>query len=329
MSGPYSATRIAVRGVEVVRLSDFAREIEAAIAVGAGNMAYELKVRGGNYLWFPFADPAELLQHPRTCGVPFLAPWANRLDSDSYWVNGKQHTLNSAIANFHRDPNGKPIHGLLRYSRDWTLVSSDADDHSAHVTSRLDFGAHPDLMAQFPFDHTIIMTYRLSGGVLEVETALQNHAAEPLPVAIGYHPYFQLHDSPRDQWKVHLAARTHLELSAETIPTGESKPVEFSDPHALQDGQLDDVFGDLVRGSDGRAGFWVQGLKERVTVTYGPKYPVAVVFSPQGHDFICFEPMAAVTNAFNLAHAGLYPDLQTVPVGGEWRESFWIEVKTA
>ena len=24
---------------------------------------------------------------------------------------------------------------------------------------------------------------------------------------------------------------------------------------------------------------------------YGPKYPVAVVYSPNGRDFICFEPM--------------------------------------
>jgi len=327
MSSRYSATRTVADGVETVRLADAARETEVAIAIGAGNMAYELKVRGANFLWFPFADPAELLEHPKFCGVPFLAPWANRLDGDSYWVNGKQYTLNAAIANFRRDPNGKPIHGLLNYSRDWTLVSADADEHSSQATSRLEFGAHPGLMAQFPFAHTITMTYRLAEGVLQVETALWNRAAEPLPVAIGYHPYFQLHDAPRDQWKVHLAARAHLVLSSQLIPTGERKPVEFSDPHALNRGPLDDVFSDLVRGGDGRARFWVEGLNQRVTVAYGPKYPVAVVYAPPGKDFICFEPMAAVTNAFNLAHAGLYPSLQTVPPGGEWRESFWIEVR--
>jgi hypothetical protein len=34
-----------------------------------------------------------------------------------------------------------------------------------------------------------------------------------------------------------------------------------------------------------------------------------------------------VTDAFNLAHAGVYTELQSVPVGGEWRESFWIEAE--
>jgi aldose 1-epimerase len=327
MNSPYSATRTTDGGVEVVRLTDAGHDTEVAIAIGAGNMAYELKVRGDNFLWFPFADPGALLQHPRFCGVPFLAPWANRLDSDSYWVNGKQYTLDSTIANFRRDPNGKPIHGLLNYSRDWTLVSADADDHGAQVTSRLEFGAHPGQMAQFPFAHTITVTYRLDAGVLQVETALQNRAAEPLPVAIGYHPYFQLHDAPRDQWKVHLAARAHLVLNAQSIPTGEHKPVEFAEPHRLEHGQLDDVFSDLIREGDGRARFWVAGLRQRVMVVYGPRYPVAVVYAPAGQEFICFEPMAAVTNAFNLAHSGLCPGLQTIAPGGEWRESFWIEVQ--
>jgi len=313
-------------GVAVVRLIDANRETEAAVAVGVGNVAYELKVRGKNYLWFPFADPGEFLRHPRTCGVPFLAPWANRIDGDSYWVNGRRHSLNPEIGNLRRDPNGKPIHGLLRYSQDWVLAEAGADENSAWVTSRLDFGAHPDLMAQFPFTHTITMTYRLTDGVLEVATRLANLSSEALPVAIGFHPYFQLHDAPRDTWKVHLAARSHMMLDGELIPTGDARPLDFADPHPLSAGQLDDVFGDLVRDGDGRAHFWVEGAKERVSVWYGSNYPVAVVYAPEGQGFICFEPMAAVTNAFNLAHAGLYRGLQSVAPGGEWTESFWIEV---
>jgi aldose 1-epimerase len=68
----------------------------------------------------------------------------------------------------------------------------------------------------------------------------------------------------------------------------------------------------------------VQGGARRLTVTYGPKYTVAVVYAPAGKDFICFEPMSAITNAFNLAHAGVYSDLQSVAPGEVWRESFRI-----
>jgi aldose 1-epimerase len=34
--------------------------------------------------------------------------------------------------------------------------------------------------------------------------------------------------------------------------------------------------------------------------------------------------MTAITNAFNLAHAGLYQGLQSIPPGQHWVESFWI-----
>jgi aldose 1-epimerase len=160
-----------------------------------------------------------------------------------------------------------------------------------------------------------------------VETQIENHGTEPMPVAIGYHPYFRLHETPRDQWHVHLAARDHMILSPQLIPTGEKKPVEFEDPLALATTQLDDVFGGLVRESDGRARFWVEGGHERVTVAYGPKYTTAVVYAPRGQEFICFEPMAAITNGFNLSHDGKYQDLQSVPPGATWKESFWLSAE--
>ena len=92
----------------------------------------------------------------------------------------------------------------------------------------------------------------------------------------------------------------------------------------LRSVQLDDVFSNLIPGADGRPQFSVQGKREKVTVSYGPKYTVAVVYAPPGKGFICFEPMSAITNAFNLAHAGVYKELHSIPPGGQWRESFWI-----
>jgi aldose 1-epimerase len=44
----------------------------------------------------------------------------------------------------------------------------------------------------------------------------------------------------------------------------------------------------------------------------------------QTRDFICFEPMTAVTNGVNLAHDGKYSTLQSIPAGARWTESFWV-----
>ncbi len=322
----YTARQQTVDGIETVQLADAAHKMELEIVPGIGNMAYKWNVGGRNYLYFPYAGLAAFAARPRLCGVPFLGPWANRLDGDSYWANGKRYQLNPNLGNIGRDGNQKPIHGVLGFSKAWKLAEAKADDSSAWASSRLEFWRHPEMMAQFPFPHTLNMTYRLRNGSVEVETAIENHGTDPLPVGIGFHPYFQLHDVHRDEWHVHFAARDHMVLNAQLIPTGERKPLEFADPHALSNGPLDDVFGNLVRDADGLARFRVEGGRERVTVAYGPKYTIAVVYAPRGQDFICFEPMAAITNAFNLAHDGAYQELQSVAPGATWKESFWLSV---
>ena len=324
MAANYSAQKAVVDGIEVVRLADSARHAEVAIAPSLGNLAYEFKVNGKNVFWLPYATLAEMKARPQFGGIPFLAPWANRLSEDAFFANGKRFRLNPDLGNIRRDQNRNPIHGLLTFSPDWAVTAIEADSDSARVTSRLEFWKHPELMAQFPFAHSIEMTYILREAILEVRTTIENLSTDPMPVGIGYHPYFQLHDAPRDQWKVHLAARDHLVLSKLLIPTGERKPLEFPDPLPLAGVALDDVFGGLVRDASDRATFSVEGAHEKISVIYGPKYTVAVVFAPPGRQFICFEPMSAITDGFNLAHAGVYNELQSILQAGVWRESFWI-----
>ena len=52
--------------------------------------------------------------------------------------------------------------------------------------------------------------------------------------------------------------------------------------------------------------------------------PVDAAASVWLGDRECVEPMAAITNGLNLAHKGIYKELQHVSPGGAWRESFWI-----
>ncbi len=320
----YSAERINLDGFEAIRLSDAAKKTQVTIVPSLGNNACEMKVNGKNILWSPYQTLTEVRTKPAQFGNPFLAPWANRIDGDAYWANGKKYLLNPDLKNFRYDGNHKPIHGLLVFAKEWKVLAIRADGEGAMVTSRLEFWKHPDWMAQFPFAHGIEMTYCLHEGALEVRTAIENLSAEAMPLSLGYHTYYRLDDSPRDDWNVHVPAREHVVLSEMLIPTGERKPANLKDPHSLREKRLDDVFTGLVRDSGGRSEFWVQGKAQKIKVVFGPKYDVAVVFAPPGREFICFEPMVGVTNVFNLAHAGLYKDLQSIPPGGNWSESFWI-----
>ena len=321
----YAIEKTTADGIAIVKLIDKTHATEVAVVPSIGNNAYEMKVHGKNVFWSPYTTLAELKAKPTLQGNPMLAPWANRIDSTSYWANGKKYRLNEGLGNLRMDGFKQPIHGLLAFTQEWVVTEAKADGKSAWVTSRLEFWKYPDWMAQFPFAHSIEMTYRLSAGVLEVATTIENHSLEPMPVSIGFHPYYQLHDAPRDEWKVRLGASEQMALSPALVPTGEKKPNPYAEPLALKDVALDDVFSGLRRGANGHAELSVEGKNQKLTVEFGPRYQVAVVYSPKGRNFICFEPMSGPTNAFNLAHEGKYGELQSVPAGGKWKESFWIK----
>jgi len=322
----YSARTTSDHGVTVIRLADAAGGVEVSVLPTIGNRISEMKVHGQNILYFPSNDLAEYRKKPDLSGVPFLAPWANRLGDDSFWANGKHYTFNMALGNVR---GAVPLHGLLLNSDLWEVTSVAADRQSAHVTSRLQFWKHPELMAQWPFAHEYEMTYRLANGMLEVKLTVTNLSAEPMPIAVGFHPYYRIPGVPRDQWIANIPAHRIVIADDRLVATGDYKPYDLPNPLPLIGHSLDTGFADLERDPQGRAHFSVEAKGMKVETLFGPKYPVAVIYAPtppegQTRDFICFEPMPGITNAVNLNHEGKYPDLQTVAAGAKWTESFWI-----
>ena len=310
---------------DVVRLEDSASGTAVSILPSVGNIAFELKVRGQNVLRWPFASIDEFKAKPSMSGIPFLGPWANRLDEQAFYANGRRYAFDMELGNVR---GAIPIHGFLTTNTLWRVIDVKADAESAWAKSRLEFFREPAWIKQWPFAHTIELTYRLRGGALEVQTTIASLSAEPMPVAIGFHPYFQLTDSRRDDWTISVAARTHWLLAPNKVPTGETEPVEriFPQPAAttLRGFDLDDVFGDLVRDAQGRATMTIAGRSQRLDIALGRNFRSVVIWSPKDSAFICIEPMAGITDALNLAQKGVYKELQTIAPGGTWQESFWI-----
>ncbi|HVY91167.1 MAG TPA: aldose 1-epimerase [Bryobacteraceae bacterium] len=278
---PMTAQYSAKQEGDVVHLEDAKHHTVVSILTSVGNVAYEMKVNGTNVLYFPAVTPEAYKQRPGLAGIPFLAPWANRLDEPAFYANGKKYVFNEGLGNVR---GAIPIHGFLSSTDQWKVVEAKADKNQAWVTSRLEFYRHPDWMAQFPFAHTIEMTYRLKDGVLEVHTKIENLSTDPMPIAIGFHPYYHLTDAPREEWNFSIAARTHWILAPNKIPTGETRPIEtfFPDPKSvpLKDYSLDHVFGDLIRDAKGGAAISMWDKKQRIDLTFGPKFQAAVLYSP-------------------------------------------------
>ena len=324
--GQYSARREG----PVVRLEDAGHQTVVSIMPSNGNAAVEMKVKGKDVVRCPFASAAEFSKAQGASGVPFLSPWANRLDEPAFYANGKKYVFKLELGNV-RWSDGQATPDFVTNASQWEVTEIASDANAAWVTSRLEFYRQPEWMAQFPFAHTIEITHRLRDGILEVHTVLNNLSAEPMPVSIGFHPFYQVNDAPRDQWTIAIGARTQWILNPKNIPTGETRPIEQFLPNPrstpLKGLSLDHVFSDLIRDASGRATMRLQGKSETVEAIFGPNFKGVVVFSPGGaaNNFICFEPMAAITDALNLSQKGIYKELQYISPGHTWQESFWIK----
>ena len=325
-AAPAAARRYsASREGDVVQLTDAVTATSVSIMPSVGNIAFDMTVKGQRVLRFPHKDLAAFKASPNATGVPFMGPWINRLDEQAFYANGRRYPFDMALGNIR---GTIPIHGFVTTTDQWRVVSVNASGDAASVTSRLEFYRQPAWMKQWPFAHTIEITHRLKDGTLEVSTTVTNVSTDPMPLSIGFHPYFQLTDSMRDDWTISVGAKTRWTLAANKLPTGETEPIErlFPNPSAapLREYDLDDVFSDLVRDAQGRATMSLKGKTQQLDVLIGPRYRAAVIYAPRPQNFICFEPMVGITNAINLAQKGVYKELESLAPGAVWKESFWI-----
>jgi aldose 1-epimerase len=65
---------------DLVRLRDGVADVVVSVVPSVGNMAIAMTVKGHDVLRWPYASLDEFRARPALSGIPFLAPWANRLD---------------------------------------------------------------------------------------------------------------------------------------------------------------------------------------------------------------------------------------------------------
>ena len=357
---------------DVVQLRDARSDVTISVLTPVAN-AYEMVIKGHNVIRMAIKSVDEMRERPGLNGIPLLAPFANRLDETAFWANGRKYNLDTENGTV-RGPI--PIHGYLSGTGAWKVVEAKADANGAWIVEKLEFYKHPLYMQNFPFAHVLTMTYRLSNGEMEVHLKIDNLAVEPMPVAVGFHPYFQLTDSNRNDWTLNVPAPTHWKLADTKAPNGETEPADTfwgGDRHAVPMSRfatrlIDDVFSDLERDGRGRATVSVKGKAQSLAVTLGPKYKTVLVYStvapppppnpnapprppqaqqaapvpvskgppipltattgepaPPARGFVAFEPMVGITNSMNAAQKGQYKELQSIPPGGSWEESFWVK----
>ena len=266
--------------------------------------AYQMTVKGEDVIRKTWNTLDDIRPRMGLNGVPLLWPYANRLDEQAFYANGKKYSFDPGMGNTGTNPI--PIHGFLHEHQSVEAGGSEGRRRVRLGRRRSSSSsASRAYMKQFPFAHTLTMTYRVQDGALEVHTRIDSLSDEPMPVAIGFHPYFQLTDSPREDWRLSVGAKTHWLLDPNKLPTGQTQPITAILPNPknvlVKDVTLDDIFTDLERDAQGRATMTLIGKTQQLDVVVGPKFKTILVLSRDNNanrmpatarGTVAFEPMA-------------------------------------
>lgn len=328
--GNHTVKKKAAEVYTTYHLVDTKRNMDLGVVPGIGNLVYEFKVDGKDVLVPVDSFREYLAARSLGRGIPFMAPFANRIDREFYYFQEKKYLLNESLGNFLRDRKSHyPIHGLLAYDPRWEVVATGGSDATgAFITSRMEFYKYPDLMAQFPFAHVWQITYRLKEGKLECTAEVINEGRSPMPVHFGYHPYFRP-DGPREGWTLAIPADAHWIVTGALIPTGETEPTEKYVPGATEGLLLgktfiDGGFSEIHRDAKGLGHFWAKGKTQKIEVVFGKGYDYAIAFAPLDTAMVCIEPQTGPTNAFNLQHEGKFKNLIVLEPGKAFKATYWI-----
>lgn len=149
-------------------------------------------------------EPTTRTTDPPGMAGAILAPWPNRVEDASWWLNGHEHRLTVTEPEL-----GHANHGLLT-STDYSVHEQNQDTVTLDATI-----AQP---AGYPFDLHLAVSYRLCEDGIATSITVRNLGDEPAPVALGAHPYLRIGDVPTAQLRLSLDADHVWPLDERHVP---------------------------------------------------------------------------------------------------------------
>jgi aldose 1-epimerase len=238
----FSIRHLEDNGLRLVTLREESTATEIALLPDFGASLHAFKVRlpqGGDSdgmfnVIDNYRDRDQLLGE---IGISFkspkLSPWPCRIPAGKYVFEGKEYQLD------HLFKDGTAIHGLL-YNKAFTILGETTDEASASLSMEYRFNRED---AGYPFDYVCGVRYILHpNSLLEVVTTVTNLDDKIIPIADGWHPYFQLGGKVND-WQVQFHSSAIVEFDEQLVPTGKLLPYDtFDTPRLMGDTFLDNCF---------------------------------------------------------------------------------------
>jgi aldose 1-epimerase len=319
------------RAADVYELTDAAGTVRAEVWPDRGFNCLRWQVRQADGRWADILYSApdwESNPVPTRSGHPILFPFPGRMRDARFTFEGKVYQLP-----FNDSTKQHAIHGFTPRNV-WRAIDWNGDDEFAFITGQFNLKKDmPAAVSLWPADFNLNVTYRLYHDRLRVDATIENLGPGPLPLGLGYHPYFRLpgvHESDIGGLVLQANVNEVWETEA-SLPTGWRKDVsgdiDFRHPTPIGATELDHVFTG-VRGEATRLGGLVElavlshpSAMGRLRVLADPSFRDLVLFTPAHRQAVAIEPYTCSADAANLAARGIDSGWRVIPQGTEWEAS--------
>jgi aldose 1-epimerase len=283
------------QGLELVTIKDESNGTEVALLPGFGATLQAFRVKQQNGVAFnvidSYRDAAELNREmSRSFKGPKLSPFPCRIPDGKYEFDGREYQFR------HLFSDGNAIHGLL-YNKPFAILEESADATSGSISMEYLYKKDD---TGYPFEYSCRVEYILhADSQLEVVTTVVNTDKTPIPIADGWHPYFQLGGKSND-WLLQFHSSAIVEFDDRLVPTGNLVLYDvFRAPKLLGDTVLDNCFTlkpDLVR-----AACEISNPANGLSVSFfpDPSYPYLQIYTPATRDSIAIENLSGAPDCFN------------------------------
>jgi aldose 1-epimerase len=265
-----------------IHLSNSIAKIEIAPSLGGAILAYEAKIKGE---FLPILRQANQAKTVLESSCFPLVPYSNRIKHGQFTYLEKKITL--PLNHF---PEKHSIHG-----HGWQLPWEIIDKTETSLTLQYHYQT-----AEWPYSYSATQVFILEHNTLNITLSIINTANNNMPAGLGLHPYFSLTKDTLIQCSVDKM----WAVDDESMPTSLVSPpknIKSAEGLLIAGSKLDNVF----TGFAGEATITWPEWQAKANITTSSNCQFIVIYSPDGEDYFCFEPVTHCTDAINMANKGL------------------------
>ncbi|MBS1596740.1 MAG: aldose 1-epimerase [Bacteroidetes bacterium] len=290
----FSFKKIFEKGVELVVLKDEKTGTSVSVLPSVGVALHDFTIQSGNGPVNIIDNYNDLAQAKKEMTVSYksakLSPFVCRIPGGKYSFADREWEFTNKFF------DGSAIHGLI-HSKPFAITHEQTDEGSVAVFLQYDYMKDDP---GYPYRYACHVKYILSANnELKIETVITNKTEKTIPIADGWHPYFQLGGNV-DEWMLRFNAKAIVEFDDKLIPTGKLLDYDlFKDLSTIGSKFFDNCF--LLNNGTSLPACELFNPQNKLKLSFFPdnSYPYLQIYTPPHRKSIAIENLSSAPDSFN------------------------------